>query len=116
MYTRFVVSLKRSFAVRGFALILLAWTGVDLAKPELCVVDQSGPIGIARLNIESGSSQGVPGTATEGDCFCCAHNVIPSHVTDLISGAVAVSPLFVSAADQTLAAARALFRPPQLSL
>lgn len=115
VYTGFVASLKRSFALRCFALILLAWTGVDLATPQLCAADQGGSIGIAHLNVESSSSRHAP-AATDGDCFCCAHNVIPSHIVDLASGVAAVSPLFTSVGDQTLSTSRALFRPPQLSL
>ena len=116
VYTRFVASLKRSFAVRCFALILLAWTGFDLATPQLCAADQRGPIGVAHLTVESGPSQGVPGGVTLGDCFCCAHNVIPAHVVNLTSGVVGVSAVFPSVIDQTHSASRALFRPPQLSL
>ena len=115
MYTGSVASLKRSFAVRCFALILLAWTGFDLTTPQLCASDQGGSISIAHLNVESSSSHRAP-AATDGDCFCCAHNVIPSHAVGLMTGIVAVSPLFTSVVDQTLSTPRALFRPPQLSL
>ena len=115
VYTGSVASLKRSFAVRCFALVLLVWTGVDLATPQLCAADQGGSISIAHLNVESSSSHRAP-AATDGDCFCCAHNVVPSHAVDLMTGVVAVSPLFTAVVEQTLSSSRALFRPPQLSL
>lgn len=130
VYSDMVSVLKRSLIARLVAVILLAWTGVDLAVPSLCAADRPGSAPVithapdtassgasTRLTVaHSTSPQDAPATATDGDCFCCAQILLPARVDSPLTGAVLVSALFVSPASRPRSSSRAFDHPPQLAL
>ena len=80
-YNRRVSMSKRGFAatVRLTAILLLAWTAVDLTATQLCPADGQGrPFAINQRDSEalapSGSTTPVPPPHVD-DCFCCSHCV-----------------------------------------
>lgn len=114
------MALRRSLAVRVFAVILLAWAGIDLAAPQLCAADRGDIVASTHLDASS-AHQGIASPEAQtpgnpGDCFCCAQNIMPARVLPILSEAAIISPLFPDVIEQVQSVPRALYRPPQLSL
>ena len=120
-YNRRVSMSKRGFAatVRLTAILLLAWTAVDLTATQLCPADgQARPFAVS----ERSSKMLAPSRPTTpvapahvDDCFCCSHCVnvgvlVPVSATAATTGCDPVPDVRIPFND-----GHPLYRPPQLS-
>lgn len=66
---------------RVVAVFFLLWTGVDLAVPSICAIDQDGTAQSDSTTFAIACTSSAPSSpATSGeDCFCCCQHV--QHVT-----------------------------------
>jgi len=53
------------------AIVLLAWTAIDLAYPTCCLRDAASSPSDAAVN-QATSSPSTPDETQADDCFCCA--------------------------------------------
>ena len=104
------------------AVVLLAWTGVDLIATQLCAADSvvlaTGSSGAVTIqpdaSSESDPTRGTP-RAHVDDCFCCSHCVnvvLPEPVLDITRNA---RRALASRVGVPLADGHPLYHPPQLS-
>ena len=57
------------------AVVLLAWTAVDVLNPALCGLDEL-PFVASHNSVTSGDTEEpAKQPITPEDCFCCSHNV-----------------------------------------
>ena len=103
--------------VRMVAIILLAWTAVDLCAPSLCA---SEAVAIANPSRTNGSARLTAHPANAGDCgdqqddcFCCSHAVDLRTVTFRVSAAVPLQLIGPSTPLVTPAVTSPPYHPPQ---
>lgn len=67
--------------IRIAALVLLVWTGVDLAAPGMCMLDQERDTPLsshALQQVEKSGDDATSAPAHVDDCFCCSRCVTPT--------------------------------------
>jgi hypothetical protein len=104
----------RSFRllVQITAIVLLAWTAVDLAFPECCLSEPLAADSAATLDTHYGSPS--PDRPDVDDCFCCARCLDNGTRIPRI-GVDAVRAEFAEPLEPLATHARTLDHPPQLS-
>lgn len=105
-----------------FALVLLAWTAVDLLDRHACQNEAPLPAaasGSERWDLssppddhEGGGAHGAPLAGHAGDCFCCSAFVDVKAPFDLFASSAAMPLVAVSAPHYVSVVQPHLYRPP----
>lgn len=111
--------LRKSRLVPAVALVLLAWTAVDLTNASLCALDQEGAARSACVvvmqQIGRGQQDGGSVPTHVDDCFCCSHCVDAAALPALTITCFTADSMGFERVSPPRSIPRSLDHPPQLA-
>jgi len=104
-------------ASRLVTLVMLSWTGVCIANPELCALETEGWV-FDGVDADAAFGPETPLAPADDeihvdDCFCCSRHVEPEFAFHVTFTAQPLEEAPATASGEPHAVHRALFRPPQ---
>ena len=114
-----MLQLRLTRLTRVVALVLLAWTAIDLTNSALCALEQeefSTPVGSdLALSMSPASGGAIPAAPRHvDDCFCCSHCVTVIDVTPARWNMSVVGPEQVAPPAAPLFRTFPVYHPPQI--